>query len=77
MGCGPRIPWRTILAKLGSGDTDSSEPESISQLAIPRIPDECSKCGAPVDSQEVEWVGPLSANCPYCGSELEVKFQKI
>ena len=28
----------------------------------------CSECRAPLSSEEIEWVGPLSVKCPYCGA---------
>jgi hypothetical protein len=28
----------------------------------------CSECGATLSSEEIEWVGPLSVKCPYCGA---------
>ncbi|MFW9786057.1 MAG: hypothetical protein ACFFE2_03535 [Candidatus Thorarchaeota archaeon] len=28
----------------------------------------CSDCGASLSSEEIEWVGPLSVKCPYCGA---------
>lgn len=28
----------------------------------------CKDCGASLSSEEIEWVGPLSVKCPYCGA---------
>ena len=28
----------------------------------------CNDCGASLSSEEIEWVGPLSVKCPYCGA---------
>ena len=28
----------------------------------------CTDCGASLSSEEIEWVGPLSVKCPYCGA---------
>lgn len=46
--------------------------------AIPRptkkrsvtLPLKCPSCGAPIRSDEVEWVDRTTAVCPYCGSGL-------
>jgi predicted Zn-ribbon and HTH transcriptional regulator len=32
------------------------------------LPPKCQGCGAPLRSDEVEWVDEVSAECPYCGS---------
>ena len=32
------------------------------------LPVKCQGCGAPLRSDEVEWVDEVSAECPYCGS---------
>ncbi len=28
----------------------------------------CSDCGATLSSEGIEWVGPLTVKCPYCGA---------
>ncbi|RDE15250.1 MAG: hypothetical protein C4K48_04185 [Candidatus Thorarchaeota archaeon] len=28
----------------------------------------CKDCGATLTAREVEWVGPLTVKCPYCGA---------
>ncbi|MFX1561510.1 MAG: hypothetical protein ACFFBL_13045 [Promethearchaeota archaeon] len=28
----------------------------------------CADCGASLSSEDIEWVGPLSVKCPYCGA---------
>jgi hypothetical protein len=32
------------------------------------LPGKCLNCGGPIKPDEVHWVGPRSAECPYCGS---------
>ena len=34
------------------------------------LPGKCHQCGGPVRESEADWVGPSSAECPYCGSIL-------
>ncbi|MHA1943217.1 MAG: hypothetical protein ACW96M_02365 [Candidatus Thorarchaeota archaeon] len=31
-------------------------------------PSFCKECGASLSSEEIDWVGPLSVRCPYCGA---------
>jgi DNA-directed RNA polymerase subunit RPC12/RpoP len=31
-------------------------------------PSFCSSCGAALTSEGIEWVGPLTIKCPYCGA---------
>lgn len=34
------------------------------------LPAVCPSCNAPIHGEEVQWTGPESASCPYCGSNL-------
>ena len=34
----------------------------------PRLPTNCSKCGAPIHAEEVHWVDTSTIECEYCGS---------
>lgn len=40
-------------------------------------PDVCPNCKAAISSEEVEWVGPLTARCPYCGASLKTQKREI
>lgn len=35
------------------------------------LPAKCPACGAPIKPDEVTWLDPDSAECPYCGSVLK------
>ena len=35
------------------------------------LPTKCSACGAPIKPDDVTWLDPGSAECPYCGSVLK------
>ncbi len=35
------------------------------------LPAKCSACGAPVKPDDVSWLDPQTAECPYCGSVLK------
>lgn len=45
-------------------------PLQPEQHARARLPAACPKCGAPVRSDEVEWIDADSAECGYCGATL-------
>jgi hypothetical protein len=53
--------------------TSLDRPEAM----IPKLPSKCNACGAPVSMQNVEWVGPMSAQCSRCGSAIDVEWQKL
>ena len=38
--------------------------------AHPALPTHCPECGAPIRSDEVEWLDSQTAECPYCGSPI-------
>jgi len=46
-----------------------SAPGSIPQRG--KLPVVCSKCGAPVRSDEVEWIDDISAECDFCGAIIQ------
>jgi hypothetical protein len=37
----------------------------------------CSECGASINSEQIEWVGPLSVKCPYCGATLATEKREV
>jgi len=47
------------------------EPRAI-EHPIERLPSTCANCGGPIRGHEVKWTGPFSADCPYCGANLEL-----
>ena len=38
-----------------------------------RLPGKCPGCGAPVRSDEVDWIDRQSAECAYCGSVIQTE----
>ena len=42
-----------------------------SQRVVYQVPPRCPSCGASLNSEQVEWVGPLQAQCPYCLATVE------
>jgi len=39
----------------------------------PVLPTDCPDCGAPIRSDEVEWLDEVTAECPYCGSAVRAE----
>lgn len=42
-----------------------------------RLPLKCPSCGAEVSHEGVDWVGPLEAQCSYCGGTMRATFERI
>ena len=40
-------------------------------MARQELPAKCSACGGPVKPDDVTWLDPQTAECPYCGSVLK------
>jgi hypothetical protein len=49
--------------------SDRVFPPIINQR--PKLPAVCSQCGAPIRSDEVEWIDDMSAECDFCGAVLQ------
>ncbi|MHA2377935.1 MAG: hypothetical protein ACXADO_00390 [Candidatus Thorarchaeota archaeon] len=41
------------------------------------LPTRCPNCGALLSQSDIDWVGPLEAECSYCGSSVRAQFEKI
>jgi len=48
-----------------------------SQTTTVRLPLKCPSCGAEVSHESVDWVGPLEAQCSYCGGTMRATFERI
>lgn len=46
-------------------------------LLTRRIPPTCHKCGADVNPEEVDWIGPDTVRCLHCGASLVVKTERL
>jgi hypothetical protein len=68
-------------------DPESPAPQTQTETArapqggtvptIPVLPPKCSTCGGALAMDEVRWVGPLTAKCPYCGTTVPIEWRKI
>ncbi|MGY5862747.1 MAG: hypothetical protein RTU09_10300 [Candidatus Thorarchaeota archaeon] len=46
-------------------------------LLTRRIPPKCHKCGADVNPEEVDWIGPDTVRCAHCGASLVVTTERL
>ena len=53
---------------LGTLLPDTYSAKSATKL--PAVPTHCPSCGAPLRSDEVEWLDDVTAECGYCGSPV-------
>jgi hypothetical protein len=53
-----------LFGMMGASTNDTPSEKSY----IHEPPRFCSDCGATLSSEQIEWVGPLSVKCPYCGA---------
>ncbi len=70
-----------------SRQSEGPAPESQIQAAlaseghavptIPVLPTKCPNCGGALAMDEVRWVGPLTARCPYCGTNVPIEWRRI
>ncbi|MHA2072129.1 MAG: hypothetical protein ACW985_10140 [Candidatus Thorarchaeota archaeon] len=47
------------------------------EIRTVRLPSKCPNCGALLSQSDIDWVGPLEAECNYCGSSVRAQFEKI
>lgn len=42
-----------------------------------QVPSKCPDCGANLSEEDIEWVGPLQARCPYCSATVDAKEREL
>ena len=66
-----------LRAQYGLGREAQIEVQPDSQVASPGrrliLAAACPRCGAPLRSDEVEWIDERSAECAYCGAVIEAQ----
>ncbi len=54
-----------------------SQERTVEKNFVHEPPTFCSSCGGNITAEDVEWVGPLSVKCPYCGATLPTTKREI
>lgn len=55
------------------GFTPAPEPIIVRE----ELPEKCPHCSAPLKDEEVDWVGPHTAECPYCGGAVKLTLRRV
>ena len=60
-----------LKATLPAGFASAPPAATAGKKAL--LPTACPGCGGPLRSDDVEWVDELTAECPYCGSQVRAE----
>ncbi len=66
---------RTVPFRYSPPATQSQPVAEASYVYEP--PTVCPDCGGKLTSSNIEWVGPLTVKCPYCGSSVEAVKRRV
>jgi len=77
----PRQIMDSVLVEAPLHAIPDEHQESVqthgSRTTTVRLPLKCPSCDAEVSHESVDWVGPLEAQCSYCGSTMRATFENI
>ena len=45
----------------------------VDRRIVYQVPSKCPECGGSLRNEEVDWVGPLQAKCPFCRTTVEAR----
>ncbi|MHA2378083.1 MAG: hypothetical protein ACXADS_02315 [Candidatus Thorarchaeota archaeon] len=48
-----------------------------SDIRTVRVPTKCPNCAASLSQDDIDWVGPLEAECRYCGASVRATFERV
>lgn len=76
MGCGHK---KTRRGRRSEWKQSQDNPVTTNRqtIVIPNIPEKCFNCGASINPEKVDWIGPNCVECPFCGQALTVHFERI
>jgi len=63
--------FRSQSSPDSAGPSELSGHVSESAAVVYGPPTECPSCGAQLSEENVDWVGPLRLQCPYCGATID------
>ncbi len=64
----PTVTSDSYSAEPATSDTPGRTVIYVEKEPVVYVaPSRCPHCGAPMDSENAEWVGPLQVRCPSCG----------
>ena len=46
---------------------------TVDRRIVYQVPTTCPECGGSLSNEDVDWVGPLQAKCPYCRTTIEAQ----
>ncbi len=59
------------------GMLSASASPSREKSYVHEPPSFCSGCGASLSAEIIEWVGPLTVKCPYCGATHRTEKREV
>ncbi|TFH10224.1 MAG: hypothetical protein E4H14_02905 [Candidatus Thorarchaeota archaeon] len=59
------------------GMMSTSSPAPRERSFIHEPPRFCKDCGASLSAETIEWVGPLTIKCPYCGASHATEKREV
>ncbi len=72
----PAPPAPAAAPAAPAAPTEAAPAPQVPQVPehpFERLPSVCAKCGGPIRGHEVKWTGPQSADCPYCGANIQME----
>ena len=63
----PKVATQTELTN------DTPVVLRVDRRIIYQVPNKCPECGGSLSNEEVDWVGPLQAKCPFCRTTVEAQ----
>ncbi|MBN2230898.1 MAG: hypothetical protein JW779_15020 [Candidatus Thorarchaeota archaeon] len=61
-----------------AGMFGSARPSAgSSESFVYEPPERCPNCKGVLSAENIEWVGPLTAKCPYCGSSVKTEKRRV
>ncbi|MFW9918791.1 MAG: hypothetical protein ACFFED_04280 [Candidatus Thorarchaeota archaeon] len=66
---------KNIFPTTGMFRPTRSTSHEVSYVYEP--PEKCPNCKGILSAETIEWVGPLTAKCPYCGSSVKTEKRRV